>query len=113
MPETGGIVRVDERGVRESSCYPRGVTERDRRPLRLGGGRTNPGGDDEGVREAEEAPEEAEDAQAASRSALPEEIRFQLTVVGGGRRSRRSGLLARGPSIAAEHAMIRPPARSE
>jgi hypothetical protein len=44
----------------------------------------------------------------------PEEIRLQPTVVGGGRRSRSSGLLlAPGPSIAAEHAMIRPPARSE
>jgi hypothetical protein len=42
-----------------------------------------------------------------------EEIRFQPTMVGGGRRSRRSGLLAPGPSIAAEHAMIRPSARSE
>jgi hypothetical protein len=43
----------------------------------------------------------------------PEEIRLQPTVVAGGRRSRSSGLLAPGPSIAAEHAMIRPPARSE
>lgn len=43
----------------------------------------------------------------------PEAIRLQLTMVGGGRRSRPSGLLAPGPSVAAEHAMIRPPARSE
>ena len=43
----------------------------------------------------------------------PEEIRLQPTMVGGGRRSRPSGLLAPGPSSAAAHAMIRPAARSE